>query len=99
GFSWLTVLWLEALGITRPGGTGGFLEGGHRLWLDGELPPNTNGGQLSAGRLHAFSHLIEAVRQLRGQAGDRQVEDVGVPVCGAGGGVCGSALLLTRDQL
>jgi acetyl-CoA acetyltransferase len=97
GFSWLTVLWLEALGITKPGETGGFLEGGGRIALDGELPLNTNGGQLSAGRLHAFNHLAEAVAQLRGTAGERQVKDVEVSVCGAGGGVFGSSLLLVRD--
>jgi acetyl-CoA acetyltransferase len=97
GFTWLTVLWLEALGITRPGETGAFLEGGARIALDGELPLNTNGGQLSEGRLHAFNHLIEAVRQLRGDAGERQVRDANVSVCGAGGGVFASALLLVRD--
>ncbi|MBN8842912.1 MAG: thiolase family protein [Sphingomonadales bacterium] len=97
GFSWLTVLWLEALGITRPGETGAFLEGGQRIALDGLLPLNTNGGQLSEGRLHAFNHLVEAVRQLRGEAGDRQVADAKVAVCSAGGGVFGSALLIVRD--
>lgn len=97
GFSWLTVLWLEALGITKPGETGAFLEGGARIALDGELPLNTNGGQLSEGRLHAFNHLVEAVRQLRGDAGPRQVADARVSVCGSGGGVFGSALLLVRE--
>lgn len=97
GFTWLTVLWLEALGVTKPGETGGFLEGGRRIALNGELPLNTNGGQLSEGRLHAFGHLLEAVRQLRGQAGERQVADAEVSVCGAGGGVFGSSLLLVRD--
>lgn len=97
GFSWLTVLWLEALGITKPGETGQFLEGGQNIALDGPLPLNTNGGQLSEGRLHAFNHLVEAVRQLRGEAGDRQIKDSKVAVCGAGGGVFGSAMLLVRD--
>lgn len=96
GFSYLTVLWLEALGLTRRGETGGFLEGGQRIALEGELPLNTNGGQLSEGRLHAFNHLVEAVRQLRGDAGPRQVSGVEVSVCGAGGGIYGSSLLLTR---
>jgi len=97
GFTWLTVLWLEALGITKRGETGAFLEGGSRIALDGELPLNTNGGQLSEGRLHGYNHLVEAVRQLRGEAGERQVKDAKVSVCGSGGGVYGSALLLVRD--
>jgi acetyl-CoA acetyltransferase len=97
GFTWLTVLWMEALGITKPGETGAFLEGGANIALDGVLPLNTNGGQLSEGRLHGFNHLLEAVRQLRGENGARQVKDARYSVCGAGGGVFGSALLLVRD--
>jgi acetyl-CoA acetyltransferase len=97
GFSWLTALWLEALGFTKPGETGAFLEGGQRIALDGDLPLNTNGGQLSAGRLHAFNHLTEAVHQLRGKAGDRQVAGAKISVCSAGGGVIGSSMILIRD--
>jgi acetyl-CoA acetyltransferase len=81
GFTWLTVLWLEALGITKPGETGDFLAGGANIARDGVLPLNTNGGQLSEGRLHAFNHLLEAVRQLRGEAGPRQVKDARYSVC------------------
>ncbi|AUW60036.1 DitF protein [Sphingobium sp. SCG-1] len=95
GFSWMVVAWMEALGLTKPGETGAFIEGGQRIGLEGDLPLNTNGGQLSEGRLHAFSHLIEAVRQLRGTAGPRQVKDAEVSVCGAGGGVYGASFLLT----
>jgi len=97
GFSWMVVSWLEALGLTKPGETGAFIEGGTRIGPGGELPLNTNGGQLSEGRLHAFSHLVEAVRQLRGQAGLRQVRGAEVSVCGAGGGVYGASLLLVRE--
>lgn len=97
GFTYLTILWLEALGLTKPGETGDFIEGGERISLGGELPLNTNGGQLSEGRLHAFGHLYEAVLQLRGDAGDRQVKDSQVAVTGAGGGIFGSSLLLVRD--
>src|SRR3546814_20168935 len=71
GFSWLPVLWLDALGITKPGATGYFLEGGQRIALDGVLPLNTNGGQVADGRLHAFTHLVESGPPLPGGAGDR----------------------------
>ena len=73
GFSFLTMTWLEALGFCGKGESGPFIEGGARIALDGELPLNTHGGQLSAGRLHGFGFIHEAVLQLRGEAGDRQV--------------------------
>jgi len=98
GFSWLTLLWLEALGFCGEGESGRFVEGGRRIALDGELPLNTNGGQLSEGRMHGFGHLHEAVLQLRGQAGARQVADAKVSVVGNGGGSLGGALLLRRSD-
>jgi acetyl-CoA acetyltransferase len=94
GFTWLTMLWLEALGFCAEGESGAFIEGGRRIALDGELPLNTNGGQLSEGRLHGFGHLHEAVLQLRGQAGERQVKSAKVSVVGNGGGSLGGAVLL-----
>jgi acetyl-CoA acetyltransferase len=96
GFSILTLLWLEALGFCGKGESGSFVEGGKRIGLTGQLPLSTGGGQLSAGRLHSFGHLTEAVRQLRGTAGDRQVPDANVAVVSSGAGPLASALLLTR---
>jgi acetyl-CoA acetyltransferase len=96
GFSFMALVWLEALGFCGPGEAGPFLEGGHRIARTGELPLNTGGGQLSAGRLHGFGHVHEAVRQLWGEAGDRQVgDDPEVAVVGNGGPNAG-CLLLTR---
>jgi acetyl-CoA acetyltransferase len=100
GFTIEVVWWLEALGFCEPGGAGAFVEGGERISLGGELPLNTWGGQLSGGRLHAaFGHTAEAVRQLRGEAGDRQVPDAEVVVVtNVGGYEAGAALLTTfRD--
>src|SRR3546814_18813701 len=51
-----------------------FIEGGHRIALDGDLPVNTGGGALSAGRLHAYGAVHEACTQLWGRAGARQVK-------------------------
>jgi acetyl-CoA acetyltransferase len=98
GFTWLAMAWLEALGICGPGESGAFIEGGHRISLDGELPLNTNGGQLSEGRMHGFGHLHEAVTQLRGHAGERQVKDAKVSVVGNGGGSLGGCVLLRQDS-
>jgi acetyl-CoA acetyltransferase len=97
GFSFLTIVWLEALGFCSKGEGGPFIEGGKRIVLDGELPLNTNGGQLSAGRLHGYGFLHEACTQLRCAAGDRQVPDSPeVAVVGVGGGPLGGCVLLTR---
>lgn len=97
GFSIELIWWLEALGFCGPGQGGAFVAGGHRLALDGELPTNTWGGQLSGGRLHAgFGHTAEAVRQLRGEAGDRQVAGAEVAAVTNVGGIEAGAALLTR---
>jgi acetyl-CoA acetyltransferase len=97
GFSWLAMAWLEALGFCGPGESGPFIEGGKRIALEGELPLNTHGGQLSAGRLHGFGFLHEAVVQLRGEGADRQVAgDPEVAVVANGGGPVAGAMLLTR---
>ena len=97
GFSWLAMCWLEALGFCGHGESGPFIEGGTRIALDGELPLNTNGGQLSGGRLHGFGFLHEAVLQLRGEGGDRQIPGRHeVAAVANGGGPLAGAMLLTR---
>ncbi|HLH78527.1 MAG TPA: hypothetical protein VKV28_17130 [Candidatus Binataceae bacterium] len=65
---------IEALGLCRPGEGGDFVSGG-RLRLDGDFPVNTDGGGLSSNHpgMRGIFLLIEAVRQLRGQCGARQV--------------------------
>lgn len=97
GFSFLTMTWLEALGFCGKGESGPFIEGGQRIALDGELPLNTNGGQLSAGRLHGFGLIHEACLQLRGEAGARQVTGAQVAAVGNGGGPIAGAMLLTAS--
>ncbi len=97
GFSFLTMAWLEALGFCGKGESGPFVEGGHRIALDGVLPLNTNGGQLSAGRLHGFGFIHEACVQLRHEGGERQVAGAEVAAVGNGGGPIAGALLLTRE--
>jgi acetyl-CoA acetyltransferase len=97
GFSFLTMAWLEALGFCGRGESGPFVEGGARIALDGQLPLNTHGGQLSAGRLHGFGFLHEAVVQLRGDGGARQVAGTPeVAVVANGGGPVAGTMLLSR---
>ena len=98
GFSFQALAWLEALGFCEVGEGGRFIEGGKRIALDGELPLNTFGGQIGAGRLHGFGFAHEAVVQLRGLGGTRQIAgDPRVAVCASGGGPLATALLLVRD--
>ena len=101
GFSFITLAWLEALGFCAKGEGGAFVERGTRIARDGDVPLNTHGGQLSAGRLHGYGFLHEAVVQLRGDGGARQVvrpggRDPEVAVVAAGGGPLAGCLLLTR---
>ncbi|SRR5579875_733447 len=97
GFTIEAIWWLEALGFCKAGEAGHFVDGGERITLGGQLPLNTWGGQLSGGRLHAaFGHTAEAVRQLRGEAGERQVADAEVAVVTSAGGFEAGAALLTR---
>lgn len=97
GFTIYAARWLEALGLTPPGETGRFIEGGKRISLDGELPISTGGGQLSGGRLHGYGALIEACVQLRGLGGARQVPAApGVAVVSSGAESFTSCLLLAR---
>ncbi|MBS7691897.1 thiolase family protein [Pseudomonas lalucatii] len=97
GFSILTMIWLEALGLCPVGQSGEFVAGGKRIALDGELPINTNGGQLSGGRTHGLGYVHEACLQLWGRASGRQAADQRVAAVAAGGGPLGGSLLLVRE--
>lgn len=98
GFSPQVLIWLEALGFCGKGESGPFVEGGTRIALDGELPLNTGGGQLSGGRMHGFGLLWETCIQMWGEGGARQVPgNVDVGVAAAGGGPLAGSILLRRD--
>jgi acetyl-CoA acetyltransferase len=96
GFTFLTLAWLEALGFCGTGESGPFIGDGSRIALDGDLPVNTYGGQLSAGRMHGYWVLHEACLQLRGEAGERQVDNPEVAAVSVGGGPIAGCILLTR---
>jgi acetyl-CoA acetyltransferase len=98
GFSFQAILWLEALGFCGVGEGGKFIEGGKRIALNGELPLNTGGGQLGAGRLHGFGYAHESVVQLRGEGGARQIPgEPRLAVAASGAGPLATVLLLARD--
>lgn len=73
-FSPLVVFALEEFGFCMPGEGAAWIEAGHGA-LGGKMPINTNGGHLSEGMLGGWAHQVEAVRQLRGQCGERQIAD------------------------
>jgi acetyl-CoA acetyltransferase len=94
GFTFNAITWLESLGFCGLGEATDWLDGGRRIALDGELPVNPHGGQLSEGRTHGFGFIYEAVTQLRGDAADRQVAGARTAVVTSGGGTPASVLLL-----
>ena len=88
-FTITVIVELEDLGFCKKGEGGSFVTGG-RIGIGGELPVTTHGGLLSGGHPGlggGFFHVIEAVRQLRGEAGARQVRDAEVALVHGNGGV------------
>ena len=79
---------LEDLGFCGIGEGGAFIDGGRRIRLGGELPVNTDGGGLSSNHVitRGIFVVIETIRQLRGECGDRQVPDASIGIASAVGG-------------
>ncbi|MBL8363075.1 MAG: thiolase [Rubrivivax sp.] len=90
-FTISTILLLEDLGFCDKGQGGPFVESG-AIAPGGALPVNTNGGGLSYAHpgMYGIYTLIEGVRQLRGQAGERQVAGAELCLCQGSGGVFSS---------
>lgn len=99
-FTYMLLLTLEDLGFCPKGEGGRFVENG-MLRLGGELPTNTDGGGLSAchpGQRGLFL-LVEAVRQLRGECGPRQIPDAKIAcVSGTGGWFCSSGTMILGSE-
>lgn len=85
---------LEDWRFVEPGGSGEFVRAGETL-PEGTIPVNPQGGLLSEGYVHGLNNVVEAVRQLRGEAPANQLRDPEVALCTGFGGAYGSAALLT----
>lgn len=98
GFTFNAISWLEGLGFCGFGEAQDWIGDGSRIALDGDVAVNPHGGQLSEGRTHGFGFLYEAVTQLRGDAGDRQVANARTAVVTSGGGTPSGVMLLRNDR-
>jgi acetyl-CoA acetyltransferase/uncharacterized OB-fold protein len=98
GYTFNCVSWLEGLGFCAIGEAKDFLDGGKNIAREGGVVAlNTHGGQLSAGRTHGMGLVHEAIVQLRGDGGARQVADARVAVASSGGLTPAGAILFRRD--
>ena len=84
GFSGFIYYFLEAYGFCGRGEAFEFIQGG-RITRSGQIPVNPNGGSLGMGRTHGGAQVIEAVRQLQGRCGERQVPHAKVAIVASGG--------------
>jgi acetyl-CoA acetyltransferase len=94
-FSGLVLLALEDFGFCERGAGGPYAASGALAWQSGELPTNTHGGSLSEAYIHGLNHVVEGVRQLRGDS-TCQVPDARTCLVTSAGGVPTSALVLAR---
>jgi acetyl-CoA acetyltransferase len=106
GFTPLVMHEVEAFGFAPRGEAGAYVASGAFRLDGGELPTNTNGGLLSEGHLFGMGHVVEAVKQMRGTAGPRQVKDAELAFLNGFGGapheapptLSYSTLILTPDR-
>lgn len=89
-FSYMELMWMEGLGFCDRGRGGALMDSG-ATQIEGDIPVNPSGGVLSAHPVLAagLARIIEAVLQIRGEAGTRQVERTRVALAHGIGGICG----------
>jgi acetyl-CoA acetyltransferase len=95
-FTYTVMAVLGDLGFCKPGEVGDFYREGHATY-GGDVVVNPHGGLLSEGYLHGMNHHYEAVLQLRGGAGIRQVPDARTALVTSGAGPYGGAFVYTAE--
>jgi acetyl-CoA C-acetyltransferase len=91
-FSYMELMWLEGLGFCDDGMGGEFVERGYADF-NGKLPVNPSGGRLSSHpvQVAGLSAMAECVLQIRGEAGERQLQDVETALVHGINGICGQS--------
>lgn len=103
GFTIITLSWIENTGWCGPGEAGDFLkqnwdEQRNRILINGKIPLNPHGGALSEGGTQGSGHIREAVTQLRGGAGPRQVAGAKTALLTPGGFFFNAQGLVLRSE-
>lgn len=96
-FTISVLITLEALGFCMSGGAGDYLRAGHAS-MGGACPINPHGGLLSQAHIGGMLHITEAVQQLRGTAGKRQVPNAHRAVVSGNGGVFSVCGVMTLER-
>src|SRR4029079_16888713 len=96
-FTMSVILQLEDLGFAAKGEGAEFVASG-AIGPNGSLPTNTHGGLLSQSYTVGAGHVVEAVRQLRGERGDGQIDGAEVAVVTGLGAIDHATAILTKDR-